>query len=243
MPGIQGNCGDYRCLVCHPGGVSGYAGAGGGSAGWPILAPAAAGGSLMFGDMVAGLAGGWTVDWCPAGTGVPEVDGAHARERERAAEAAQRQAEAYAAAMAEQDRERAAARARAEQILLGWLSLQQQDDYRERQQFDVTGSDGRRWRILCQGQSGNVQRLDDRGEWTHAWCGHPRGLPDPVAWLTQAMAVAHDAVGFMKTANLYGTRQVEPPPLAADPEPVPEMMPEAAVARSLWNAWRAGRLR
>jgi hypothetical protein len=240
MPEIPGGCGDGRCLACRLEAASGYAGADGGSAGWPIQAPAVGVGSLVFGGAAAGPFGRWTVDWYPIGTGVPEVDGAHARERERAAE---RQAEAYAEACAELDRERAAARARAEQILLDWLSLQQQDDYRKRQQFDVTGSDGRRWRILCQGQTGNVQRLDDRGEWTHAWCGHPRGLPDPVAWLTQAMAVAHDAIGFMKTANLYGTRQVEPPPLAADPEPVPEMMPEAAVARSLWNARRAGRLR
>jgi hypothetical protein len=222
MPEIASQCrGD--CAACR---ASRYA-AGYTAAAWPYR----------------DLHPGQVLGWYQIGADVPVTDAAAARDRARAAEAAQRQAEAYAAACAEQDRERAAARARAEQILLDWLSPQQQDDYRKRQQFDVAGSDGCRWRILCQGQTGNVRRLDDRGEWTHAWCGHPRGLPDPVAWLTQAMAVAHDAVSFMKTANLYGTRQVEIPALAADPEPVPEMMPEAAVARSLWNAWRAGRLR
>jgi hypothetical protein len=133
----------------------------------------------------------------------PEVAAVRVRaERERT----RRREEEYARVRAERD----AAQARAEQLLLRWLSPGQEYDYRNNGRFDVAGSDGRRWRILCCGQTGNVQLLDQDGGWTHAYCAHPRGLPDPDAWLAQAMAIAHDAPGFLAIANLHDERTPEP---------------------------------
>jgi hypothetical protein len=235
MPEIASQCrGD--CAACR---ASRYT-AGYTAAAWPYRDP------YVFYDP------GQVLGWYQIGADVPVTDAAAARDRARAAEAAQRQAEAYAAACAEQDRERAAAREKAERILLGWLSPAQQDSYREKRYFDVTGSDGRQWRIICQGQTGNVQRLDDRGVWVQSWCAHPRGLPDPVAWLTQAMAVAHDAAGFLKTANLYSTNHNvadqgagEPSAAcleAAEPAEAAPAGAMAVTARTLWNAIRTGRI-
>lgn len=120
-------------------------------------------------------------------------------------------AEEYARACAEVASARALARERSEQVLLRWLSPEQQADYQATRSFEVAGSDGGRWQIVCEGQTGNVRALDADGVWTHAFCGHPRSLPDPEAWLAQAMAVAHDAPGFVAAANLYNrNRNVAP---------------------------------
>lgn len=111
--------------------------------------------------------------------------------------------------------ERRALFSRAEELLLRWLSDDQRRDYRDHRRFDVAGSDGRRWRIECAGQSGNVQVLGSDGEWVLKMCAHPpRGLPDPDAWLGQALAIMHDAASFTAVANVHEARR-EREPLAA----------------------------
>jgi hypothetical protein len=132
-------------------------------------------------------------------------------DRELAREAAERIRDA-------QERRRAERQAlfnRAEELLLRWLSDGQRRDYRDHRWFDVAGSDGRRWRIECAGQSGNVQVLGGDGEWVLKMCAHPpRGLPDPDAWLGQALAITHDAASFAAVANVHEARG-EQEPLAA----------------------------
>jgi hypothetical protein len=216
-------CGDV-CAVCHPayqaggtvrlissppGGV--ISGAGGYSAGG--RGGAGDGGYARRPWRLYGTTYPSFSTWYSIGREVPEVVISQAQARETAREAERQQAE-YARICAEQDLLRAAAREQAEELLLRWLSPEQERDYRERGRFDVTGSDGRRWRILCQGQVGNVQLLDDRGEWAVQYCAHPRGLPDPAAWLAQAMAVAHNAAAFIAVANVYSTASREAPATA-----------------------------
>ena len=171
--------------------------------------------------------------WYRIGREVPEAATVQVLTREVAREA-ERQQEAYARACAEQARTRTEVRDRAEQTLLRWLSPEQERDYREHQRFDVAGSDGRLWRILCQGQTGNVHLLDGQGEWTHAYCAHPRGLPDPAAWLAQAMAIAHDAAGFVRTANVYSTHA---PREARDTAATWQPGPFSAVLRGIRPGW------
>jgi hypothetical protein len=84
---------------------------------------------------------------------------------------------------------------------------------------------------VCQGQTGNVQLLNAQGEWTHAYCAHPRGLPDPAGWLAQAMAIAHDAAGFVRTANVYSTAR-------AAEEAVPVTGPAATDRARMLAGWR-----
>jgi hypothetical protein len=220
MPESPGRC-PYDCDICQPL-ASGTGYAAGGAARWPLQLPGVQ-------DMTD-----WTISWHPAGAGVPEVGGHQALERE----AARRQAEecAMARARAREERARAIAQEEGEQLLLDWLSPAQQRDYRERRQFDVTGSDGSGWRILCQGRTGNVQHLDRRGEWTRLYCAHPRGLPDPLTWLAQAMALAHDAPGFLRTANVYGTRSTEIG--AVEELPLAAALAAAASARRWPLFWR-----
>jgi hypothetical protein len=204
MPVIP--CGDAACIVCRPGG---------GAGGVVPVPPAAeiSGGSgytrgpfYPYGAIYPGYS-----TWFAVAREAPAVTVSQARQREVA-----RQQEEYAKALAEQARLRAEAQEKTEGLLLRWLSPGQASTYREHQYFDVTGSDGRRYRILCQGQTGNVHLLDDCGRWTLAYCAHPRGLPDPVAWLTQAMAVVHDAEGFMRVANVYSANSwADPVPAEA----------------------------
>jgi hypothetical protein len=226
MPEIPGGCPHgTACFICHGAGDSGDS---------MSLVSSSAGGETSggsgytrrsfypYGTIYPGFS-----TWFSVAREVPEVVAVQAAAREVAREAA-RQQEEWARAAAEQAQARTVARAQAEDLLLRWLSPEQERDYRERQRFDVTGSDGRRWRILCQGQTGNVQLLDDQGEWAVQYCAHPRGLPDPAAWLAQAMAVAHDAASFIRVANVYGTsvRTAENPQAAE---------PAVVFAEQAWN--------
>lgn len=124
--------------------------------------------------------------------------------RRDAAEAAAR----FRAADSRRREERRALHARAEELLLRWLSDDQRRDYRDHRRFDLTGSDGRRWRIVCRGQSGNVEVLGAGGEWVLRLCAHPPGgLPDPDAWLGQALAIVTNAAEFEAIANVHEDRR------------------------------------
>jgi len=240
MPEIAGACpcGDV-CAVCHPAYQAGGA---------VSLAPSPAAGGVVIGagdayarqsfyscESVYPTFNTWTR--YPFAQEVPEVAMSQAQQREAAREA-ERQQEAYARMCAEQERLRTEARHRAEGMLLRWLSPEQARDYREHQRFDVTGSDGSRWRILCQGQTGNVQLLDNRGNWTYLYCAHPRGLPDPAAWLAQAMAVAHDAAGFIRVANVYSTAVRTLAGDAPEPEPPPGGWRLFTALQGIRPSWR-----
>jgi hypothetical protein len=235
MPEIQGACPcGATCAACQP---ADYAGGGGGAGGAIPLIPAPPFPSLYsMTDVFQELAYGYAAQpyrFYRIGSEVPEAAVSQAQQREM-----ERQQEEYARAAAEQARARTEAWERAERLLLRWLSPGQARDYRERGWFDVAGSDGHRWRIVCQGQTGNVQLLNARGEWTHAYCAHPRGrLPDPAGWLAQAMAIAHDAAGFRRIANVYSTaRAAEETACVTEPAPAAQARMLAAL-RNIRPGW------
>jgi hypothetical protein len=81
------------------------------------------------------------------------------------------------------------------------LTAEQATQLRNTGGFDQVSSTGRRWRIQACGQVGNVLLLGDDGQTAAVFCAHPRGVPDPAAWLAQARALAVDEAGFLAVAN------------------------------------------
>jgi hypothetical protein len=196
-------------------------------------------------SLYTGQAYGWSwTSYAPGAIFWPRPEAAWPHISQARQEEMARQEQEYARARAGLRRAYDEAWAQAERTLLRWLSPGQARDYRERRQFDLTGGDGCQWRILCQGQTGNVERLVpevvDGTESILQYCAHPRGLPDPAAWLAQAMAVAHDVTRFMAVANVYSSR----PATAADPRPAADAGSARRVAprnpvpltRRLWCA-------
>lgn len=116
-------------------------------------------------------------------------------------------AAAEAVREAERERLRAAEerRVRAEARLLAWLDEAQVRAYRAFRCFDVTASDGSRWRIQCVGMTGNCILLDRAGAPHRAFCAHPYAVIPEEAWLAQALALRTDVRAFLAVANPYGT--------------------------------------
>jgi len=103
-----------------------------------------------------------------------------------------------------------AARRRAVELLESWLTPGQLADFREHRRFEVVSDTGTRWRINCSGQAGNVERLDEAGEWESTWCAHPPGgLPDADAWLAQRLILQTDEAAFLAVANCHDERPGE----------------------------------
>lgn len=108
----------------------------------------------------------------------------------------------YRRQAAEAARRRRAAEARALELLLSLLDDQQARSYQERRWFEVTGSDGGRYRIRRDGQAGNIEELDAAGELAATWCIHPPGsLPDADAHVAQLLHLQTDEPGFRQTGN------------------------------------------
>lgn len=94
------------------------------------------------------------------------------------------------------------AKQRSLELLLSLLSEDQLAEYNERSYFTVEGSSGRTYKIVCEGQTGNVQWWAD-GAFRANFCAHPGGdVPDPDAWLAQKLALEADDEAFLLVANI-----------------------------------------
>lgn len=141
-----------------------------------------------------------------AGTTGIQWQGWNLTYEETAERAAERRAEQVAAA--ERGRvantERAAASETALALLMELLTEDQVTTMREAGYFEVTGSAGGRYRIRTNGQTGNVDRLDDQSRRVASLCAHPPGgLPDSDAHLAQMLALVTDEDTFVRTANVH----------------------------------------
>ena len=109
------------------------------------------------------------------------------------------------------------ARERAQKLFLETLSTKNREIYQKEKSVYVTGSRGNRFKIICQGQSGNVHWLGEDGETLGQLCAHPwesRGdgrigslLPDPDAWTAQLLSIKHDEEAWVRTAHTLGGRK------------------------------------
>jgi hypothetical protein len=108
----------------------------------------------------------------------------------------------------ERARQAEAARNKARELLLICLDEQQRRDYEERHCFTIVSDTGRRWRIKThQGQSGNVELLDEDGAAIARYCAHPpEYLPDGDAWLAQKLTLEADEDTFLRVANVQWLR-------------------------------------
>lgn len=114
-----------------------------------------------------------------------------------------RHQEALAEARRRRDRAEAALK-RAEELLLSYLTSDQQRDYKKNDGFLVCTRSGSRYRIYKSGIAGNIYRLDEKGKVIERLCAHvPHGqVPDPDNYLTQMLLLRHDEEGFRRTANI-----------------------------------------
>ena len=107
----------------------------------------------------------------------------------------------------EQDRKWAEAEARADELLHELLDDQQWEDWLRVHQFEVTGSEGRKYKIL-KGVAGNVKQLNDQGQVVASLCIHPRmntdqgRLPDTDAVIAQLLTLRTDEAEFRRIANI-----------------------------------------
>lgn len=123
---------------------------------------------------------------------------AEERERVRLAAVAERQR-----AAAEQERAAAESKERATALLLSLLNKQQTADFHARQEFTVTGSDGKRYLIRL-GRAHNIFELDDAGNRVVEICGHVSDrVPDEDNIAAQKLALEADAPGFRRIANMW----------------------------------------
>jgi hypothetical protein len=108
------------------------------------------------------------------------------------------------------------ARERALRLFLSVLSDEEHETYKREKCIYVHGSRGRRYRIRCAGQSGNVEWVDEHGRMRGRLCAHPGGgLPDPDAWMAQRLILQTDEKHFLDTANLHWGERPEPRGLVA----------------------------
>lgn len=104
-----------------------------------------------------------------------------------------------------QRREAELAQDRALDLFVSFLTPQQRKDYEKHKYINVTGSLGRPYRIMCHGQSGNVQRLDNKGKPDVSLCAHPYPyVPNGDAWLVQKLTLENDEAKFCSIANVMG---------------------------------------
>lgn len=113
----------------------------------------------------------------------------------------------------ERDAVQAAARAEAHKLLALVLTKEQMASYETRRYFDVAGSEGGLFRIH-HGTSGNIRQLID-GREVNRLCVHPQlwdrdpvgngagYLPTEDCLAAQALALMHDELGAVTTANVH----------------------------------------
>ena len=89
-------------------------------------------------------------------------------------------------------------------LFLSTLSDEERETYEREKCIYVRGNHGRRYRIRCVGQSGNVEWVDEDGNLRGRLCAHPRGyVPNPDAWLAQKLILKTDENHFNATANVH----------------------------------------
>ena len=111
----------------------------------------------------------------------------------------------------ERDRKWAEAEARAEELLRELLDDQQWKDWLRVHQFEVIGSEGRKYKII-KGHAGNVKELNDLGQTVASLCIHPQmhteggRLPETDAVIAQLLTLRTDEAEFRRIANItpYG---------------------------------------
>lgn len=99
-------------------------------------------------------------------------------------------------------RRKRVAEAAARSLLYRWLSRDQKRDLERVGRFEVTGSDGRRFRIH-QWVGGNVEEMGDSGEWETSHCVVPEdagSVPVHDLMLAQKVLIESDVEAFRKTA-------------------------------------------
>lgn len=128
--------------------------------------------------------------------GTPEQAEERARRSREMAEA-RREAEQATRRRAEEVKERSLT------LLRSILTPEQLEEFERRHRFTVVGSSGRRYRIKCAGQQGNVEWLNSVGNVGGAVCAHPSYVPDGDAWIAQKLALETDDEGFLRVANLH----------------------------------------
>lgn len=92
----------------------------------------------------------------------------------------------------------------ARELLLSFLSVQQQADYNRGGYFYVISSAGRRWRIRNAGPSGNVDLMAGLEETSvkATYCFHPScAWPHEQAYLAQMLALVTDEDSVLDVAN------------------------------------------
>jgi hypothetical protein len=111
---------------------------------------------------------------------------------------------------AERER-RTAARARARTLLDSVLTAEQKAELDRHGRFHVRGGQtGRRYCIRAEGQSGNVDLLNEDGSVQATFCAHPSYthdrpgelVPEGDAWLAQMMEIELDEFNFLRTTNV-----------------------------------------
>lgn len=107
----------------------------------------------------------------------------------------------------EQDEQRKVARARGLRLLRDVLTAEQRAEMEEKAQFHCTSDRGRRYRIRCEGQAGNVAWVDTIGRVLGEFCAHPHGVPNEDAWLAQFLQIENDEEGFHRVANIVSGRR------------------------------------
>jgi hypothetical protein len=96
-----------------------------------------------------------------------------------------------------------AAATRALSLFRSSLTPEQLADFDEHSYFYVRGSAGRRYRIRCDGYTGNVDLVDERGNTIIQMCAHPVGLPDADAWISQKLTLEVQEESFLTIANAW----------------------------------------
>lgn len=124
-----------------------------------------------------------------------------ARTDEEIAADAQRQAEARERAR-RAEAERVAAKAKAKELLERHLSEEQRKELAANRYFTVITRDGERVYRIHEGRSGNVRRVNAKGERMRTYCIHPSDLvPDEDTMLAQKLMLETAEEDFLRIAN------------------------------------------
>lgn len=164
---------------------------------WNQIGVAAQGGAVAMGDLNNALKSvenawtNWNDQWTPSQRRRIERENAERRNHTNQLQENQRRAQV----MAEE---------RAMGIFLHTLTEEERASYEKEKCIYVRGNRGRRYRIRCAGQSGNVEWLDESGQMRGKFCAHPGGyVPDPDAWLAQKLVLMTDEDSFLGIANVH----------------------------------------
>jgi len=95
------------------------------------------------------------------------------------------------------------AKRRAEELLMRFLTPEQQRVYKQYGHIFVCGKSGTNYRISRNSIAGNIHQLDKKGNPIARYCAHvPYGeVPDPDNHLTQLLMLKHHEEDFLRVAN------------------------------------------